>query len=232
MNKFSVWCLALVLLFSSTATARPPQRTKILKAVKNNSLFENPQGDTSDGAGPAIFVGTLNMSENNIRRGLLAFDIAGSIPRGSKVVSVTLSLTLERTPDVAGQQIELCRVLTDWGEGSSNTFGGLGAPAATGDATWLYSFYKTRKWDTAGGDFSNTASGVQTAAGLGAYTWGSTTQMVADVQAWLDAPRKNFGWLLLGPESEQGTLKIFASRHSDKLSARPQLTIKFRPAGK
>jgi hypothetical protein len=232
MNRFSIWCLVLILLFSSTATARPQQRTKILNASKNNTLFENPQGDTSDGAGPAIFVGSLNISENYIRRGLIAFDVAASIPRGSKITEVTLKLTLERTPDVAGQPVELRRVLTNWGEGRSNTFGGMGAAATTDDATWLYSFYKTRKWNTAGGDFSNTASGVKTAAGQGDYTWGSTPQMVADVQSWLDAPQKNFGWLLLGNEAEEGTLKIFVSRHSDKPSAQPQLTIKFRPPRK
>ncbi|MBV9209242.1 MAG: DNRLRE domain-containing protein [Acidobacteria bacterium] len=232
MKKFSVWCLALVLVCSAIATARAPQNTKTLKASKNNSLFENPQGNTSDGAGPAIFVGCLFVPENCARRGLIAFDVAASIPKRSKITEVTLKLTLERAPNEAGQLIELRRVLSDWGEGGSNTFGGMGADATRGDATWLYSFYKTRKWKTAGGDFSDTASGEQTVSSLGVYTFASTPQMVADVQSWLDAPQKNFGWLLFGKESEQGTLKIFASRHSTNISARPQLTIKFRRPGK
>src|SRR4051794_30842386 len=98
MNKLLASSLALLLLLSSIATARTPLRTKVLKASKNNTLFQNPKGDTSDGAGPAIFVGTLNMSENYIRRGLLALNVAASIPRGSKITEVTLQLTVERTP--------------------------------------------------------------------------------------------------------------------------------------
>jgi len=232
MSKFlSAWA-ALILLLLSTSIAFAQQETKTLEAAKNNTLFENPKGDNSDGAGPAIFVGALYFSENNIRRGLIAFDIARAIPKGSRVTSVTLKLTLERTPNDTGQRIELHRVLTDWGEGSSDAFGGFGAPATEGDATWTHSFYKGRSWKRAGGDFSSTASGVQTVGGLGTYTWNSTPQMVADVQSWLDTPRENFGWLLRGNEKEQGTLKIFASRHSANASARPQLIINFRPPGK
>jgi hypothetical protein len=51
--------------------------------------------------------------------------------------------------------------------------------------------------------------------------------MVADVQSWLNNPAANFGWLVLGDESEIGTAKRFDTRES---ASPPVLTIQFRPA--
>ena len=45
-------------------------------------------------------------------------------------------------------------------------------------------------------------------------TWGSTAQMVADVQSWLDTPATNFGWMLRGPESGSSSVKKFGSREN------------------
>jgi hypothetical protein len=101
--------------------------------------------------------------------------------------------------------------LKDWGEASSNFQGGRGAPATEGDATWIHRFYKTQFWTHLGGDFSPTASAIQTVGDVGSYTWGSTPEMVADVQAWLDSPTENFGWLPLGNETAPRTVKGFAS---------------------
>jgi len=55
-----------------------------------------------------------------------------------------------------------------------------------------------------GGDFSAIVSASQSVGPVGFYTWNST-QMVSDVQSWLDNPGFNFGWLVLGDESTLGT---------------------------
>ena len=55
---------------------------------------------------------------------------------------------------------------------------------------------------------------------------GSTDQMVADVQAWLDNSLTNFGWIIRGDESQRST-KQFSSKDHDNASRRPVLTITF-----
>src|SRR5262249_52882196 len=96
------------------------------------------------------------------------------------------------------------------------------------DATWVYRFYNTTAtWDHPGGDFGTTASASTSVGSVGFYTWGSTTRMVADVQGWLDTPGGNFGWLVLGNETSQGSAKKFDSRESTTVANRPALTIDY-----
>ena len=111
--------------------------------------------------------------------------------------------------------IELHKLLADWGEGISQATGeeGQGAPATPNDATWRHRFFDTIFWTNEGGDFSATVSANQLVGAIGQYTWNST-QMVADVQSWLDNPASNFGWLLLGDESTATTTKRFDTRES------------------
>ncbi len=56
---------------------------------KDNTLYDyDPaEGDHSNGAGFHFFAGVTSMSE--LRRGVLAFDIAGSIPPGSTITVPT-----------------------------------------------------------------------------------------------------------------------------------------------
>ena len=163
-----------------------------------------------------------------LRRGVLAFDIAGNIPAGSTILGVTLSLNMSRTADNTARTIELHKLLADWGEGTSVAPGeeGDGAPATTNDATWRHRFFDTIFWTTEGGDFSATVSASQSVGAVGMYMW-SSSQMVADVQSWLDDPATNFGWLVLGDESVSATAKRFDTRES---ASPPVLTIQFRPA--
>jgi hypothetical protein len=62
-------------------------------------------------------------------------------------------------------------------------------------------------------------------SGVGSYTWGSTPQMVADVQNWLNNPTNNFGWLVLGNEAVTGSAKRFASNDNPASAEQPALTI-------
>ena len=58
------------------------------------------------------------MSE--LRRGVLAFDIAGSIPPGSMITAVSLSINMSRSPTDTAYVVELHKLLADWGEGTSH----------------------------------------------------------------------------------------------------------------
>src|SRR6266496_2817393 len=193
---------------------------------KDNTLYEfDPdEGDFSNALGIHFFTGETAMSE--LRRGVLAFDIAGSIPPGSTIIGVTLSLNCSRVFSDTARTVELHRLLADWGEGTSDAPGeeGDGAPATTNDATWRHRFFDTIFWAMEGGDFSATVTASQSVGPVGQYTW-SSAQMVADVQSWVNNPASNFGWLVLGDESAAGTTKRFDTRES---ASPPVLTIEYR----
>ncbi len=195
---------------------------------KDNTLYEyDPaDGDTSNALGLHFFAGETAMSE--LRRGVLAFDIAGHIPPGSTIIAVTLSLNMSKTPLDDPRTVELHKLLADWGEGTSMASGeeGDGAPATPNDATWRHRFFDTIFWTNEGGDFSATVTASQSVSVVGPYTW-SSPQMVADVQDWLDNPAGNFGWLVLGDEKPTLTSKRFDTRES---ASPPVLTIEYTPA--
>ena len=171
---------------------------------KDNTLYEyDPlDGDRSNALGFHFFAGETGMNE--LRRGVLAFDIAGNVPSGSTITAVSLSVNMSRTP--------------------TNT--AYGAPATPNDVTWRHRFFDTIFWSAEGGDFSATVSASQLVSTVGQYTW-SSAQMVADVQAWLDNPAGNFGWVMLGDETTIATAKRFDTRES---ASPPMLTIEFTPA--
>jgi hypothetical protein len=215
--------------FSSIGSDLANAATISIMPSKDNTLYEyDPaDGDTSNALGFHLFAGKTAMGE--LRRGVLAFDIAGSIPAGSTITGVTLSMNMSRTPISVAYPVELHKLLADWGEGTSQAPGeeGDGAPATPNDATWRHRFFDTIFWTAQGGDFSATVSASQSVSVVGPYTW-SSPQMVADVQDWLDNPAGNFGWLVLGDEKPTLTTKRFDTRES---ANPPVLTIEYRPAG-
>jgi hypothetical protein len=194
---------------------------------KDNTLYQYvpAEGDLSNGAGFHFFAGTTAMDE--IRRGVLAFNIAGNIPTGSTITAVSLSLNMSMTSSDTPRTVELHKLLAEWGEGTSHAPGGEGggAPATPNDATWRHRFYDTIFWTMQGGDFSATVSASQSVGPVGQYAW-SSAQMIADVQSWLDNPASNFGWILLGDESAIATTKRFDTRES---TSPPLLIIQFIP---
>ncbi|ACK64627.1 conserved hypothetical protein [Rippkaea orientalis PCC 8801] len=216
--------LALLVAIFCLVTAATAQESQVLTPSKDNTLIEDATGSLSNGQGTLLFVGRTNQPQDSIRRGVIAFDIAKNIPKGSKITSVTLTLTLQKSPG-GNQSIELHKLLKDWGEGTSNHPGGRGDVSTLGDATWIHNLYDTQFWSNLGGDFSSRISGVTVVGDQGNYTWQSTEQMVKDVQDWLDNPDQNFGWLLLGNETESRTVKGFASRETIESSAQPRLTV-------
>ena len=203
-------------------------KTVHIAAGKDNTLFESVTGSLSSGSGEHLYSGKTGVfNETKNRRGLLWFDISSSIPAGATITSATLHLNMSKSSNPTGRTVQLRRVLQDWGEGSSISPKGAGVPAATGDATWLHTFFNTGFWANAGGDFSATVSASALVGGIGTYTWDSTSQMTSDVQGWLDDSANNFGWLLLGDESTIQTAKQFDSRENSILCNRPVLTVEF-----
>jgi hypothetical protein len=196
-----------------------------INPIKDNTLYEYvpADGDRSNALGDYFFAGETAVGE--IRRGVLAFDIAGNIPAGSTITGVSLSMNMSKTPSDTGRTVELHVLLADWGEGTSHApfEEGDGAPATTNDATWRHRFFDTIFWTTQGGDFSGTVSASQSVGAIGEYVW-SSAPMVADVQSWLDNPANNFGWLVLGDESAIATAKRFDTRES---ASPPVLTIQY-----
>jgi hypothetical protein len=220
--------LAIFFLLHQSSFA---QVTVNIGASKDNTLIEDPNGSFSNGAGPSFFVGRVGTTGGGtIRRGVIAFNVAGIIPSGATITSVTLTLNMSQTTDLNSETIELHRTLQDWGEGTSFATGGSGTFSTTGDATWVHTFYNTSFWGAPGGNFSGTISASRAVGGVAAYTWGSTTQMVSDVQSWLDNPATNFGWTVTGNEENLQTAKRFDTKENPTPSVRPKLTVVYTPA--
>ncbi len=226
MNSRGLLCGAFFCVAVASSTYA---RVITVVPSRDATIHEHTAGSLADGKGVYLFVGQ-NAGGQFARRALLAFDFAGRIPPGSEIHSVSLTLHVSRT--TAGpQRVMLHRVLAEWGEGASVADGGGGSAAAEGNATWLHRFYDDQAWANPGGDFATTADAEQQVDGVGFYTWGSTPEMVAAVQDWLDNPAARFGWMVVGAESESRTSKRFDSRENDSAVLRPMLTINFTPAG-
>lgn len=190
----------------------------------DNTLFQDVTGSLSNGGGPAVFAG--NNGQSLSRRALLRFDVANNVPAGALIGDVSLTMNVSNGTDAIPRTFSLHRLRRDWGEGTSSTSGGAGAPAMAGDATWLYRFWPGSPWESAGGDFEPAASGSRMVAGVGSYTW-TDPAMVPDVQAWLDDTTHNFGWALIGEETQPNTARRFDSRENTVPAARPALTINY-----
>jgi hypothetical protein len=79
-----------------------------------------------------------------------------------------------------------------------------------------------------GSDFSPDVSGAVRLQSEGAYAMQSTPALVADVQAWVDEPAANYGWVLLSTdEATPATAKRIASRE-DPANA-PELRVDYTP---
>ncbi len=201
-----------------------------LGASKDNTLYQSVTGSNSNGFGMGLFVGLTNRQE--IRRALVQFDIAGAVPAGATIESVELTMSVTKTA-TQSQPVAVHRATADWGEGSSDAGAneGSGAPAEAGDATWTHAISPGQVWQKPGGDFLSTTSGQMNVIGNGAYTWQSTSQLVADVQGWVNDPGSNFGWILIGDEVETKSAKRLGSRENPNDANRPRLVIRFAPPG-
>jgi hypothetical protein len=225
----------VVLLFSSPSDAIEVSSVS-LSPDRDTSLFEDGDAidyeSNSNGIGNMLYVGETNRQGS--RRSLLGFDIAGNIPRGSTIVSATLTLTVAKEPSTpVDPYFLLYAVTTPWGEGASEATGGEGVPAALGDATWVASYFDpsgttTEIWTTPGGDYRQPVSdnGSEVETDIWVFT---RSTMADDVQSWLDSPEDNHGWILLGNELLAFTARAFHSREATEEVDRPVLVVEYVP---
>ena len=223
-------CRVAVLCVLAVLAALPSIAEELaLPCSRDNTLFEDREGNVSNGRGQHLFVGkTLR---GPIRRALLAFDL-DAVPAGATIIEVRLSITVSQTQG-GPQPLSLHRILSPWGEGASdaNDPEGQGIEAEEDDATWLHGFYPDSLWQLPGGDLSNEASAVLEVDGGGAYTWASTPELIGDVQRWLEKPEENFGWAVVGNEATPKTAKRFFSRQHEVEERRPVLHVRFEHGG-
>jgi hypothetical protein len=115
--------LVLALLLSVTQATRA--NSVDLSPSKDNTVYAPSFGNLlSNGAGNYMFAGTTAAPPPNgdVRRAVFAFDVAGNLPAGSTITSVTLTLHMSKTIS-GGQALGLQRLAADWGEGTSHAPG-------------------------------------------------------------------------------------------------------------
>ena len=223
--KFLSLTFLIMLIVISIYSDSIAQTTVNITYATDNTLYEDPNGETSNGSGQYFFTGQT--AADLTRRGLIKFLLVKDIPSCATITNVSLKLHMSKT--ISGfEDAELRRVEKDWGAGNSYAPGeeGFGAQAEDFDATWQHNFYDTEFWANDGGDFSSDPSAVEPVGGNGFYYWDSTA-MIQDVQNWIDNPESNFGWVLIGNERDLGTAKRFDSRENDSVNFRPVLTVTY-----
>ena len=231
MARASIGIVMGAILVGLAPLQPAPAGSVTLEPAQDNTLY-GPDGTVSGGQALCLFAGRT--SGTALRRTLLTFDVAASVPAGAVIDSATLTLHVSMSPpgNTNPQTVALHRVLAEWGESTSGA--GVcagGGAAATGDATWTHRFFSTDLWATVGGDFAvaPSASLVVPWTNDGFATWGSTISMVGDVQDWLDNPTGNFGWILVGNEAATQSVRRFDSRESADPALRPELVVTFTP---
>lgn len=198
------------------ATGESRAATVSLTPVADAMLWENtpssPRGNEA-----TIISGTAGSTIGNKRsRATLRFDLTGVVPAGAIIQSVTLSVRVTMQPSGPVNSVfELRRVLRSWSEqsltwnerSSGNPWNAPGASASV--------------------DFADPVSSAAFVSFPQTYTFGSTSTLVADVQAWVNTPSANFGWLLKS-QSEQNakTARHFGSREGP-VGNQPTLTITY-----
>ena len=224
----------LATVFATIFMIKAHADTVVINPSKDNTIYGNT-GDTEEnnscGAGTSFFAGRTNGGK--FRRALMQFDIAGNVPSGATINSVTLTLRLNKTKDNNSVSMALHKLTQQWGEGTvtCGSNGGVGAAAGTGDATWLSAMHQQNSWSQPGGDFGAVSGSASVGTTNGSYTWDSTaagnSAMVTDVQNWLDSPASNLGWILIGDESSNKTSRRFDSREG---GTKPSLVVDYTPA--
>lgn len=201
-----------------------------MPAAADATIFADQGGGTAydavaDGRGANLWTSVI--AAGVVRRALLRFDLS-SVPLGAQVLSARVEAFMIRLREP--QSIALHRVESAWSEGPANGGdAGVGAAAGAGDCTWTHRVWPGQRWLSRGGDYLLSASASTWVAGWPApVAWASTLALVDDVQAWLDAPEGNHGWMLIGNETGPQNAARLASRDSTDPGARPRLVLSWR----
>lgn len=224
MPRRSIGVLFTSLAFAFTVSA---QTTVAVPCNIDNTLYQDAAGAFSNALGESLFVGVT--AQGKVRRTLLRFDVAGTVPAGAHVIAARLEMNVIQSGAALPTDVAAHRVLVAWGEGTSYAItggGGQGAPSTTGDATWIHASYPTIAWP-AGGAFAAATSFVMSMPNFGLCQSPASMQSTADVQAWLEQPAQNFGWLL---KAEVETAQASRARRLDSresLGTKPVLHVTY-----
>ena len=172
--------------------------------------FAGPNGSSAD-----LVMGTQGPAVGGAHnRGLVKFNLT-SIPTNAFIDSVSLRVNVNK--------------VASGGEGSLFHLHTVKVPWTESAATW---FVRSagQNWVTPGGargtDYAEDSSGNAFVGGTGATLFETTTGLVADVTAWLNAPASNHGWLIKTEnESVEKTAGRFGARENPNTA--PQLTVQF-----
>jgi hypothetical protein len=198
-----------------------------------DSTINDRNPDYNMGGHLTIDAGASGMADK--KRALLMFNIAGQIPPQATVSSVTLTVKMVRAPNGGGVDsiFSLHRLRQFWGEGNKATADDnttdFGEQATTNEVTWNARLYSAPLWSAPGTsspvDYFSAASATNFIAGVGTYTFNSNSNLIADVQAWVNNPDTNFGWILTSLlENTSTTIRRFGSRESTN---GPLLTVQY-----
>lgn len=215
-----------MLLMAGVACPALAFETAVLNPSSDAAMYSE-NGNVADGAGQFLFIG--KNSAGAFRRSTIKFNVAGAIPVGATILSASLAVAAGNTQGT-NNAATLYRLTEDWTEGPTDPTGseGSGVTAMTGDTTWTFRNFNSQTWTVAGGSYDNTAAAAISITGTGTYTWTTSSTLTTMLQAWLDTPASNFGWLIVGDETTAGaTAKQLSSRQG---TTPPVLTLTYLKA--
>ena len=180
---------------------------------------------------------------------LIRTDLATQLPTGARITDASLSLHVARIPGGGAQAATfgLHRMLVPWIEGRALAGNPGAGDAQDGEPTWNNRVHPDTPWGTPGGepgvDFTADAAttrlfpGTSTAGNRVAFNF--TAAGIAELQAMLDDPSTNHGWMLKADAEDETTPKtarLFSSKDNltpdaVALANRPTLCVTFTPLG-
>lgn len=225
--NLSLVATAIVTSVSFTAA----QSTATIVSNKDTTLYEDAAGALANGGGSGMFCGRVGMGGGfGIRRTMIQWDVAGSVPAGSTILSASLDMWVDQSSAFLPVTTEAHRITADWSEGNNVAPSGQGAggPASAGESTWLHSNFPSQFWATPGGDFGPTSFTFDL-PGIAAFVTDSNASIVADVQSMLDNPAANYGWLLKTAEVLTSNARKMNTREA--AAFQPKLVITYLAPG-
>jgi len=187
-----VFALAVLVVAVATVQTNAQTITQSFSATADSTIYSN----NVDNNGGGNLFGIAGFANNgNERRFLTQFDLS-SIAPGSIVTSASLDLNVAQS-NSGGGNFELYRVDTAWNEGIQS--GNQGAAATTGEVTWNEAQNGLVDW-TDGGSFFSPVLSQASITSNGPATLTSSADFVSAVQALVDDPTSNFGFILVGQD--------------------------------
>jgi hypothetical protein len=203
------WLVVLLFCASSAHGFSPVIRPVLpygFPADDDSTIFS--ESLNAAGGDEHLYLGTTESGA--ARRVLVRFNLSALSPE-YVVGEAQLGLTVVNAPgsDPDPLFVAVHRVLRPWTEGRSSGAAN-GAPPARGDVTWASASHEQLAWSAAGGDYVATPSAVAEIGPAGTQVLWFGDRLAADVQAWIDAPSKNFGWILVsrGEGVRPGALRV------------------------